>query len=79
MDYIDGMDLNRLIAIGEIDKIDLQTRLHWIEALASTLTKAHQIRIPGDSHGIIHRDIKPQNIRIQGQRPYLLEYGYSVV
>jgi serine/threonine protein kinase len=78
MDYINGMDLNRLIAIEEIAKFDLMTRLHWIEALASTLTKAHSIRIPGDTHGIIHRDIKPQNIRIQGNRPYLLDFSISL-
>lgn len=78
MDYINGMDLNRMIAIGEMDDVDLQTRLHWIEAIASTLTKAHSIKIPGDSHGIIHRDIKPQNIRIQGQRPYLLDFSISL-
>jgi len=78
MDYINGMDLNRLIAINEIAKFNLLTRLHWIEALASTLTKAHSIRIPGDPHGIIHRDIKPQNIRIQGERPYLLDFSISL-
>lgn len=78
MDYINGMDLNRLIAIKEIAKYDLETRLQWIEALASTLTKAHAIRIPGNPHGIIHRDIKPQNIRIQGERPYLLDFSISL-
>lgn len=78
MDYINGTDLNRLIALGEIEKYDLVIRLHWIEALASTLSKAHSIRIQGDTHGIIHRDIKPQNIRIQGERPYLLDFSISL-
>ncbi len=78
MDYINGTDLNRLIALGEIAQYDLVTRLHWIEALASTLSKAHSIRIPGDTHGIIHRDIKPQNIRVQGERPYLLDFSISL-
>ena len=78
MDYINGTDLNRLIATKEIAAFDLMTRLHWIEALASTLTKAHSMRIPGDTHGIIHRDIKPQNIRIQGERPYLLDFSISL-
>lgn len=78
MDYINGIDLNRMIATREIANYDLPTRLHWIEALASTLVKAHSIRIPGDTHGIIHRDIKPQNIRIQGERPYLLDFSISL-
>jgi serine/threonine protein kinase len=78
MDYINGIDLNQILTSNTIAEYNLLTRLHWIEALASTLTKAHSIRIPGDSHGIIHRDIKPQNIRIQGERPYLLDFSISL-
>ncbi len=78
MDYINGVDLNQLLTTREMKQYALLTRLHWIEAIASTLTKAHSIRIAGDSHGIIHRDIKPQNIRIQGERPYLLDFSISL-
>ncbi|GEM_PF-2194016 len=78
MDYINGRDLNELIATGDIGAIDLTTRIHWIEALASTLTKAHLIRIPNATHGILHRDIKPSNIRIQGERLYLLDFSISL-
>jgi len=78
MDYINGRDLHELIASRDIQDVDLVTRLHWIEAIASTLTKAHYIRIPNASHGILHRDIKPQNIRIQGERPYLLDFSISL-
>lgn len=79
MDYINGVDLNRLIATKQIEQYSLMSRLHWIEALASTLSKAHNIKIRGDdAHGLIHRDIKPQNIRVQGERPYLLDFSISL-
>lgn len=78
MDFIDGYDLSRLFAKNMMKSVSLTTRLNWIEALASTLTKAHSIRIPNATHGILHRDIKPQNIRIQGERPYLLDFSISL-
>jgi len=68
MEYIEGNSLKDLI---ENKDRPLTNRLivETISEIASALAYAH-------SRGIIHRDVKPQNIMVDSQgRPYLTDFG----
>lgn len=54
MQYVDGETLGALLRRGALDA---KRALEWAEQLAAVLSAAH-------SRGIIHRDIKPQNIMV---------------
>jgi len=54
MEYIEGTSLRRLIG-GDIP---LAARLRWLGDIAKALSAAHRA-------GLVHRDVKPENIRIR--------------
>lgn len=54
-EYLTGEDLDRILKRG--DRPALTTRLSWLEQAARGLAYAHL-------NGIVHRDVKPANIRI---------------
>ncbi len=55
--YIEGPSLAQHIRDhGPVDEL---TARRWLEALASALAHAH-------AHGVIHRDVKPENIMLEG-------------
>ncbi len=54
-EYLTGEDLDRILKRGE--RPALTTRLSWLEQAARGLAYAHV-------NGIVHRDVKPANLRI---------------
>lgn len=55
MEYIDGITLKEYISQQGV--VDWKTTIHLVSQILSALQHAHQ-------HGVIHRDIKPQNIML---------------
>jgi serine/threonine protein kinase len=69
MEFIQGVDLQRLIELGE--PLSLQAKLNIIIDVLTGLGSAHQ-------HGIIHRDIKPANIRVGDDgRAKIMDFGVA--
>lgn len=69
MEYIDGVNLEQWRRLAPSVEIDATARM--MIDVARALESAHAL-------GIIHRDIKPQNILIQGgTTPKLLDFGIA--
>lgn len=68
MQYVEGETLSSVLRRGELE---ITRALEWADQLASVLTAAH-------ARGIIHRDIKPQNIMVtpEGQLK-VLDFGLA--
>lgn len=67
MEYIQGTTLTSRLEAG---RLDLRQVLEWTRALASGLAHAH-------SAGVIHRDIKPDNILLGPDGPKLTDFGLA--
>jgi len=78
MEYIDGQDLAELLRRGPLQ---VEYSVDVARAVAQTLDNAHnlQVAIDGkDFHGIVHGDIKPKNIRIDGKGEVrVLDFGIA--
>src|SRR5450432_160061 len=78
MEYIDGQDLADLARRG---KLEIEFAADVAIAVASTLENAHnlQVTIGGkDYRGVVHGDIKPKNIRIDGHGEVrVLDFGIA--
>jgi len=69
MEYVEGYCLAALIR--EQGRIDLRHAVHFARQVASALGEAH-------SQGIVHRDIKPQNIMVdRAGRVRVLDFGVA--
>ena len=66
MEYVEGMDLNRILNLTRNQSIKLEPHLAaFICAQAAAgLAYAHKKKLKGKPLNIIHRDISPQNILI---------------
>src|SRR6185312_10807367 len=68
MEYVDGVSLRAMI--GKQD-VPLADRVRWLVDVARALEFAHE-------RGIIHRDVKPENIMIRGDGVVkVLDFGIA--
>jgi WD40 repeat protein/predicted Ser/Thr protein kinase len=68
MRYVDGGSLAELIHNGPLDS---RRAAKYLQKMASAVAAVHAV-------GIVHRDIKPRNILIDGNdRPYLSDFGLA--
>ncbi len=73
MELVPGQDLNEVLAeaASRGERIAPSRSLAWIREIARALAAAHQA-------GIIHRDVKPTNIRIDPEdRVKLMDFGVA--
>lgn len=70
MDHVDGTDLRRLMAQGQLT---VQDALDWIPQICDALQYAHE-------NGVVHRDIKPENVLIdQDGKVRIADFGLAKV
>ncbi|MBI4880064.1 MAG: SUMF1/EgtB/PvdO family nonheme iron enzyme [Planctomycetes bacterium] len=73
MELVPGQDLDQIlrVAAGGGDKVPLTALLGWAGDVASALHVAH-------SAGVVHRDVKPSNIRVEdGRRAKVMDFGVA--
>lgn len=70
-EWIEGFDLDEYC---KVTRIDIKKAIGIVRKLALIVDSCHQ-------QGIVHRDIKPQNIRIrkENEEPILVDFGISWV
>jgi predicted Ser/Thr protein kinase len=78
MEYVEGTDLSRALAGGPLSE---ERAIHIAHQLCSMLEQCHAFaaEVEGrEVHGIVHGDIKPENIRLQGDdRVRVLDFGIA--
>ena len=70
MEFVDGQPLSEILKSGPLD---FETTLNLLERLAGGLDSAHQ-------HGIVHRDLSPDNMLIPGRdvrRAKIIDFGIA--
>src|SRR5256885_2106912 len=67
MEYVEGQPLSKIIAHGALSEAEL-CRIG--RGVADALAEAH-------AKGIVHRDIKPDNIVVNGARVKVLDFGIA--
>jgi hypothetical protein len=70
MRWVDGPDLGRLIA--ERGRLDPSQAVRILGRVAAALEAAHGV-------GLLHRDLKPTDVLLEGDRVYLTDFGLSAV
>ncbi|HEV2721724.1 MAG TPA: serine/threonine-protein kinase [Thermoanaerobaculia bacterium] len=67
MEFVEGVPLSKIIARGALSEAEL-CRIG--RGVADALAEAH-------AKGIVHRDIKPDNIMVKGSRVKVLDFGIA--
>lgn len=66
MQYVEGKTLDQVLP-----NLSLNAKLSLLERVARAVHYAH-------THGVVHRDLKPQNIMVDaGMNPYVMDFGLS--
>jgi len=69
MDYVEGRDLSKILS--DKGKFSVSDGCEIVRQICSGLEAAH-------SEGVVHRDLKPQNIMLDAQgRVYLMDFGLA--
>jgi serine/threonine-protein kinase len=68
MDYIEGPTLKQHLM--RVRMASISDTIHIAKGLLSALAYAH-------SHGVVHRDVKPDNIVLASNGPMLLDFGIA--
>lgn len=68
MKFIEGTDLAQVL--DQDGKLSADRTMGLLEQLATALDAAHD-------HGLIHRDVKPANALLDGDRLYLTDFGLT--
>ncbi len=69
MDFVDGQDLKGLVKSKE--KLAFETTVEIVRQVCLALEAAH-------AEGVVHRDLKPQNIMVDQQsRVYVMDFGIA--
>lgn len=69
MEFIEGRTLDHLL--GEKGRFSLDEGLKIVHQILPALAAAH-------SAGVIHRDLKPQNIMVANNKAYVMDFGISI-
>lgn len=68
MPYEEGLSLRERLAMGE--PLSVEERLSTLRDIARALAYAHE-------HGVVHRDIKPDNVMLSGGAAVVTDFGIS--
>jgi serine/threonine protein kinase len=68
MHYVQGTDMAKLLQSE--GPLELSRAISLLGQVASALDVAH-------SHGIVHRDVKPGNVMMEGEHCYLTDFGLT--
>ncbi len=68
MPFVDGATLR--VALVEAGRLEIEDVVRIMRDLADAIAYAHQ-------HGVVHRDIKPDNVVLTGRHTMLMDFGVA--